>query len=92
MIYKDSRYSSGNISREYSNQHASYQVMVRRVFPTAKARFYLYTWKEQDRIDLVAKDRLGHANLWWKILDYNPEILNAWDIAPGTILRIPNVV
>jgi nucleoid-associated protein YgaU len=42
-----------------------------------------------DRIDYLASIYLGSAVLWWKILDVNPEINNPFNIAPGTVLRIP---
>ena len=45
---------------------------------------------EQDRIDQVAKKFLGYSHLWWKIMDFNPETINPLDIAPGTVIRIPN--
>ena len=91
MIFKDSRYATGNITREYRPGYGDYQVVVYREFPADKARYYVYTWKEQDRIDLVAKRLLGSPSLWWKIMDFNPEVLNPFNISVGTSLRIPNV-
>ena len=43
---------------------------------------------ETDRIDNVATRFYGEPNLWWVILDMNPEILNPQNIPPGTQLRI----
>lgn len=91
MIFKDSRYATGNITKAYRPANDDYQVVVYRTFPTVKSRYSVYTWKEQDRIDLVAKQFLGAPNLWWKIMDFNPEVINPFDISPGTTLRIPNV-
>jgi hypothetical protein len=37
----------------------------------------------------VAYQLLGEANSWWRIMDYNPEILDALNIPIGTLIRIP---
>jgi prophage DNA circulation protein len=39
---------------------------------------------------LVALKLLGDAELWWRILDFNPEINDPVNIVGGTVLRIPN--
>jgi nucleoid-associated protein YgaU len=51
----------------------------------------MYTWQESDRIELVAYRFFKTPAVWWKIMDYNPEIGNPFDIPVGTVLRIPNV-
>lgn len=91
MIFRDSRYASGQVTRDYRSLTGDYPVVVYRNFPNEKVKFFLYEWSEQDRIDQVAKKFLGYSHLWWKIMDYNPETINPLDIAPGTIIRIPNV-
>ena len=91
MIFSDSRYATGNVFRAYKPRSENFEVTVLRRFPSQSAKYYLYTWKEEDRVDLVARDRLGSAHLWWKIMDFNPEVLDPGNIPPGTILRIPNV-
>jgi hypothetical protein len=91
MIFKDSRYVDGTLAEAYNPKTGIYHVTVFRKFPTSKTRFYLYTWNEEDRIDLIAHERLGHAALWWKIMDFNPEIINPMNIPVGTTIRIPNV-
>ena len=61
-----------------------------RQFPTESRGFYYYTWSSSDRIDLVSLKLLGDAELWWRILDFNPEINDPVNIVGGTVLRIPN--
>lgn len=92
MIYTDSRYASGNFfaaRKQYSDtSHAT----VLRQFPTDTSGYHIYSWQEGDRIDLIARRFYNDASVWWKIMDYNPEVINPMDIPVGTTLRLPNVV
>jgi len=90
MIYTDSRYAEGQLIKTYDARKNNYSLAVAREIPTSSSEFYYYTWATRDRIDLLAHRLLGSADLWWKIMDFNPEIGNAFDIAPGTVLRIPS--
>lgn len=89
MIFTDSRYASGILAKSYDSRTESYGVTVFRQFPTETSAFFFYTWTQRDRIDLVANDLLGDPELWWVIMDYNPEISNPFGIPLGTVLRIP---
>lgn len=91
MIYTDSRYADGVVVRSFDARKSSYGVTLFRQFPEGVSEFYYYTWTQRDRIDLVANEFLGDPNLWWVIMDYNPEIVNPLDIPLGTVLRIPGV-
>jgi hypothetical protein len=88
MIYVDSRYADGNVISVETNNGSSIAVL--REFPEQASGFYSYVWREKDRIDMVAHTLLGSASLWWRIMDFNPEIINPFVISVGTILRIPN--
>jgi hypothetical protein len=50
--------------------------------------YFEYAWVEGDRLDLVSQEFYKNPNLWWFILDKNPEIKDPNNISPGTILRI----
>lgn len=91
MIYSDSRYASGSIYKAQDPRTAQYQTTVTRVFPEDSAEFYYYVWLEGDRIDEVAYALYSNSNYWWTIMDYNPEISDALNITPGTVLRMPIV-
>jgi hypothetical protein len=91
MITTDSRYANGNVFKTPGVRKNPYQVVVTRNFPQMIDNYFLYVWKEEDRIDLVANRFYGNTSLWWQILDFNPEILNPWEIPVGTTIRIPNV-
>lgn len=89
MIFTDSRYATGVLAKSVDARNDSYQLSVFRQFPSSSSSFYYYVWSQRDRIDLVAAELLGDPNLWWLIMDYNPEILNPFDIPLGASLRIP---
>jgi hypothetical protein len=89
MIYVDSRYADGNIISLETSKGSSIAVL--REFPNQSSGFSSYVWREKDRIDTVANTLLGSPSLWWRIMDFNPEVINPFVISVGTVLRIPNV-
>lgn len=89
MIYTDSRYATGTFSKAFSSKRASYHLSVLREFPQDQSTFYYYNWRERDRIEFVAAKLLGDSNSWWTIMDYNPELLDPFNIPVGTPIRIP---
>lgn len=89
MITSDSRYADSSMFLAYNPKGQRYDVAAMRVFPQRESEFFWYTWRSGDRIDLLAQDLLGDGNSWWKIMDLNPEVLNPFNIAPGTQLRVP---
>jgi hypothetical protein len=90
MIYSDSRYANGELFYSYNPRVNEYSATVFRKFPDKSADFFFYEWKEEDRIDLVAKRFFGTAFKWWDIMDYNPEMMDPMSIPPGTLIRIPS--
>lgn len=89
-VYRSSRYYTGDAQQIPNKTTGFYNWTVYRKFPESTAISYInYTWVYGDRIDYLASIYLGSAVLWWKILDVNPEINNPFNIAPGTVLRIP---
>jgi phage tail protein X len=51
-----------------------------------------YQFTGADRIDNLANTFYGSPQAWWSIADANPEILDWSNVAPGTIIRIPDLV
>lgn len=90
MIFSDSRYADGNIFKSYDSRSKKYGVTVLRNFPEDSQTFFYYTWAERDRVDALAQRFYGDPDMWWKIMDFNPEIMNPFDINVGVVLRIPN--
>lgn len=89
MIFTDSRYASGTLSKSINPTTNKYHLNVVRNFPSEGSRYYYYQWKEKDRADTVAFKTLGSSNYWWRIMDYNPEIIDPFNIPVGAVLRIP---
>lgn len=91
MIFSDSRYADGTLITAFDSRKSNYAVGVLRQFPTESTSFYYYTWSAADRIDLIALNLLGDVDLWWRIMDFNPEINDPINIPAGTVIRIPSV-
>lgn len=90
MIFTDSRYASGILAQTFDARKQEVSVAVYRQFPEDEATFIYYRWTQRDRVDLIADKFLGDPNLWWVIMDYNPEQLNPMSIPVGSLIRIPN--
>lgn len=48
-----------------------------------------HTYTYGERLDLLAHRYYNRSDLWWFILDHNPEIVDPANIPAGTVLRIP---
>lgn len=89
-IYLDSRYADGPLFKAKDPKNFNQVVTVFRTFPSYAVTFQVYEVTEIDRIENIAVKFLGNPELWWQIMDINPEILNPFEIPPGTMLRIPS--
>ena len=89
-IYLDSRYADGPLFKARDPRTGDYIATVFREWPSYSLPFFTYEVTEIDRIENISVKFLGNSQLWWKIMDLNPEVLNPFSIAPGTELRIPN--
>jgi LysM domain len=89
MIYQDSRYADGPLLKAYNARTGNYIQSVYRQWPTYQVQTYWYEVVDGDRIEHIAAMKLGNPEMWWQIMDVNPEIINPFEIAPGTQIRIP---
>lgn len=90
MIFSDSRYVDGVLSKPYRKFSNTYEQTVYRTWPSYNIDFFYHTFTEVDRVEELASTYLGSPDLWWRIMDVNPDILNPFNIVPGTQLRIPS--
>ena len=90
MIFLDSRYVDGTLTKTWNPRKQQYDLVVLRQWSTFVQTFFVYKWVEADRLDIIATKYLGNPSLWWEIMDINPEILDPFSITPGTQIRIPN--
>jgi hypothetical protein len=90
MLTHDSRYADGKLFHAYTNNTQSYHPTILRKFPVKMSAFFLYEWKDTDRIDLLAQQFYNDPSWWWRIMDVNPEYSDPNNIPVGALLRIPN--
>jgi hypothetical protein len=50
-----------------------------------------HTYIQGERLDNISYQYYSRPDLWWTILDHNPEITDPNNITPGSIIRIPRV-
>lgn len=89
MIFADSRYATGKVYKTFVPRLAAKSVAIERRFPTDTSKFYFYQVGANERLEQIAKDTLGDSSLWYRIMDYNPEIINPFNVPLGTVVRIP---
>lgn len=91
MLETTSRYANGDfgvVKDKHSTQVTTY--VYRKFNVTGKVyKYYVYYTKVGDRLDVLASVIYGKPELWHKIMDVNPEILEPFSITPGTVIRIP---
>lgn len=89
-VFPNSRYTQGTYARVPSSTSAdSYNLVIFRRVPSSQTNFKLYVWRIGDRLDNVAFAQLNNPTLWWSIIDFNPEIIDPFNIPAGTAVRIP---
>lgn len=95
-IYKGSRYQKvpvyKNLVENGPNAGRLLPTLRRRLNPEVSLRdSAVYLFKQGDRLDLLAKKYYGDPQMWWAILDANPEYMTPWDIPVGVLLVIPTL-
>ena len=88
-IYLDSRYADGVLFLAQEPKSNVNLLTIFRTFPTYNVDYYWYEVTENDRIENIATKTIGDPNLWWQIMDINPEVINPFELKPGLQIRIP---
>ncbi|MFE9834039.1 hypothetical protein ACFYP4_02650 [Streptomyces sp. NPDC005551] len=91
-IAAGSRYANNAVQPILGRDGITRQTIMAR---QASARVYTvvdYVWNYGDRPDLIAGQAYGDETMWWVIAQANPQILDWTELAPGTVVRIPNGV
>lgn len=90
MIASTSRYANSLlITEDIDGADTVYITPSSPVSYTFSYNYYVTTGS--DRIDNIAAAFLGDPAQWHLIGDVNPQIMNWFSVAPGTIIRIPSV-
>jgi nucleoid-associated protein YgaU len=89
-MYKDSRYTNVFAYEEIYKGKEVFAFYRREIPKFDLTDAVQYTVIEKDRLDLLAGRFYGDPQLWWAILDANPQYMFEWEITPGTVLAIPD--
>lgn len=91
-IFRGSRYEYADIDYyDYKTSGSIYPCLFYTFDVLNTLTYTEYVWKEGDRLDRLAEEFYKKPTLWWIIPEHNPQIEDTASIAPGTILRIPDV-
>lgn len=89
-IYQGSRYEYSTVDFFATTPQGNENAVV--FYETSFLGTFNYTehvFNYGDRLDLLAELYYNRPDLWWFILDHNPEINDPANIPAGTVLRIP---
>jgi nucleoid-associated protein YgaU len=90
MIRRSSRYYDGPLYQAVHKYTGVYNIVVDRKWPVSTLVKYIeHTWEYGDSFALLADKYLKDPNLWWKILEANPNIMDPFAISPGYTIRVP---
>lgn len=84
MIFEGSRYSKNHLVNINGKDTISFRKRIefKHTFP--------YVFKEGDRLDILAYKYYKDPQLWWIILEANPNYLWEGDIQKGDVINIPS--
>lgn len=86
MIYKNSRYTKTSV--ENTDGISVFKLRKRFEFNTDNAVIHQYS--EGDSLEGIALNYYNDPQLWWVILEANPQVKNALEVPYGTNLVIPS--
>lgn len=91
-IFKGSRYEYSTIDYVPTTFQGAQNPIVFYTFSTlGQLSYFEHAYVEGERLDQLSERYFKNPQMWWAIPEVNPEILDFTNIAPGTIIRIPNV-
>ena len=86
MIYQHSRYSKTPLF----NRDGNIIFRQRRRFVFGMSGSQRHRFKESDRLYNLAREYYGDSQLWWVLLDANPQYRTEMDIKSGDVLAVPS--
>ena len=91
-LYVSSRYYFSPIDFLQVETGGEVKPIVFYEFDQLKNKSYtIHTVVYGDRLDQLSYKYFNRPDMWWAIIEYNPEIRDFFNLTPGTYLRIPNV-
>lgn len=90
-IYVGSRYENDTVDRVLVSSGQYVPTIYHQDMPEQQVfGFSLHVAEYGERLDLLAAQYLGDAELGWVIANANPELFYPDQIPVGTVLRIPD--
>lgn len=86
-IHKGSRYIHIPV---YARRGQEFIFDIRNKYKFNSENSMYYTVVQGDSIDGIAYKFYGNANLYWAIMDANPQLQSELDIKVGDVLMIPD--
>lgn len=86
-IFKNSRYTKTDVY----NRNGAMVFKNREIFKFNSKETFPYRFNDKDRLDVLAYRFLGDSQLFWAILDCNPQYDFESEIKSGDIIRIPTI-
>jgi len=91
-IYKGSRYEYSVIDFAAFNESGQkFPIVFYKTNTLGKITYREHVYSEGERLDQLASMYYKNPEYWWIIPEFNPQISDFTNIAPGTTVRIPNV-
>lgn len=91
-ILTGSRYENSTVDfftkKEYGT---SYPVVFYTPDSLVNISFLNHVVTEGETLHGLSQVYFSRPDLWWAIVEYNPEIVDFINITPGTVIRIPSV-
>ena len=87
-VYKGSRYTNTETYNPVGGKGKLFAIRERPNISIKNAKYH--TWTQSDTLDFLAYTVYGNSELWWAILDANPQYQSELDIQIGDLLTIPS--
>ena len=91
-IYSGSRYEEALVDYFSKEEYGTAYPIVFYTFDSLKnISFFTHIYSKGDTLHGLSQRYFKRPDLWWTIVEYNPEITDFTSIAVGTVIRIPSV-
>lgn len=87
-VFEGSRYMTGKLKR-FGRDFPL--IDIRRPARFSPDDCERHTVRPGERVDGIAYERYGRADLWWAIMDANPRYFGEMEIKPGDVLLLPHM-
>lgn len=69
----------------------AYPIVFYKFDSLSKVSYFYHTYTVGETLYGLSNKYFKRPDLWWSIVEYNPEIQDFLNISAGTVLRIPSV-